>query len=177
MAQPFKGCAWENLGAASRGFKAYFRTPSGSQRHRRSRRVDVWSSSLGTYDNFHINHSTIKNTKQKWACPHGQAPSTWGLSVFSPSWSPPLLRFPIPPCSLVFRPREFSSNITVSPSDLHLFWLYYIPIPHFLMEMLHWVKMLQLLEHFWHRLLEGASLDETGQVASLSGAGKRLHIW
>lgn len=44
------------------------------------------------------------------------------------------------------------------------------------MEMLHWVKMLQLLEHFWHRLLEGASLDETGQVASLSGAGKRLHI-
>lgn len=38
------------------------------------------------------------------------------------------------------------------------------------MQMLHWAKVQWLLERFWHRplLLEGASLDETGQVASLA---------
>lgn len=80
--------------------------------------------------------------------------------------------FPIPPCALVVTPRKFSRGTAVSPSDslCFTFGLYFLTAPYFLMQMLHWAKVQWLLERFWHRplLLEGASLDETGQVASLA---------
>lgn len=133
------------------------------------------SPSLGTQDNFHINQSTIKTTKHERAPRMAEFPphqyrvsSVFSLSIPgipNPSVEP---WFEAPGNSAA-APQFHQVTHTSSPLD-------FISSLAFSCKC-YSAKVLRLPEHFWHLLLllllEELSVDETGQVPSLAGAGKR----
>lgn len=135
------------------------------------------SPSLGRHDNSHIEHNKTTNRDElpEWPSSHHTSIECGACSPYPPAACIPgisnlsLKPWFEAPGNSAAAPQFHQVTHASSPLDFIS-----SPLPAFSCKC-YSAKVLRLPEHFWHRLLllEGVSLDETGQVPSLAGAGKR----